>query len=508
MVHRRWCVFGTGNDGFHSSWKERRMKKVLICATLSLAPLGAPAELAGQETGDRTAEFVGHWMGSLDVGALQLRMRLDVTESDGVLSAVFVSLDQGNASVPVESVSVSGTTISVSMPAAGASFEGTLAEDGARIDGSFVQMGTSLPLVLDRVTEEEAEGRRPQDPVEPFPYMSEEVAYPNPVGGHTLAGTFTRPAEGGPFPAVILISGSGPQDRDESLMGHRPFLVLSDHLTRSGIAVLRYDDRGVGGSAGDFAAATSRDFASDALAGVAYLKTRHDVDAGAIGLAGHSEGGIIAPMVAVESEDVAYIVLMAGTGVTGERILYAQGALVARAGGASEEAIADNQALQRAMFEALKSEPDPERAGEAIGELVRNALEAATPEERARSGVTDDASMEAVVAAQAQQLNTPWFRYFLTHDPAEVIEQVTVPVLAINGENDLQVPYEENLREIEAALQRGGNDRYEVHALPGLNHLFQHSETGAPSEYGAIDETWSVDVMELIAGWILRVVER
>ena len=484
------------------------MRTMLICATLTLTPLGAPVELVGQETGDRTADFVGHWMGSLDVGPVQLRMRFHITAVDDGLGAQVFSVDQGNAEVPVESVSVSGGAIAMSMPMAGASFEGTLSAAADTIDGSFTQMGADIPLVLMRVEDGEAAARRPQDPVEPFPYMAEEVTYVNPDGGHTLAGTFTRPASGSPFPAVILISGSGPQDRDEALMGHRPFLVLSDHLTRSGIAVLRYDDRGVGASTGDFASATSRDFASDALAGVAYLTTRDDVDAGAIGLAGHSEGGLVAPMVAVESDDVGYIVLMAGPGVNGERILYAQGALIARAAGATDEVIADNQAQQRTIFEVLKSEPDLEKAAAAITEIVRTSPEEATEEELAQAGVSDPEAREAAVATQVQQLNTPWFRYFLTYEPAEVIEQVTVPVLAINGENDLQVPYEENLREIEAALQRGGNDRYETHALPGLNHLFQHSETGSPSEYGTIDETWSVDVMELIAAWILKTTGR
>ena len=485
------------------------MRTLLICMTIALAPLAAPPGAQGQDTGEGAAdpsEFVGNWMGALNVGAVQLRMRFEFGESGGVLTVRVFSVDQGNAEVPVESVTLTDATVAIAMPVAGATYEGTLSEDGSRIEGSFVQMGSTLALNLERTDGEETLTLRPQDPVEPFPYVSEDVSYPNLDGGHTLAGTFTRPESGGPFPAVILISGSGPQDRDEALLGHRPFLVLSDHLTRRGIAVLRFDDRGVGESTGNFAAATSRDFASDVLAGVAYLRTRDDVDAGAIGLAGHSEGGLIAPMVAVASDDVAYIVLMAGTGVNGERILLAQGALIARANGASDEAIAANQALQRAMFEVLRSQPDVERAGEALADLMRNALEEAGEEMRAQAGITDDASLDGAVAAQVQAVNTPWFRYFLTYNPAETIEQVTVPVLAINGENDLQVPYEENLREIEAALRRGGNTEYEIHALPGLNHLFQHSDTGSPAEYQAIEETWSVEVMELIADWILQTV--
>ena len=363
------------------------------------------------------------------------------------------------------------------------------------------------------VASQDQKPRRPQDPVEPFPYRSEDVRYPNPESGNTLAGTFTRPSSAGPFPAVILIAGSGRADRNEALMGHRPFLVLSDHLTQQGIAVLRFDKRGVGESTGDFAAATSRDFASDVLAGVAYLKARDDVDAEAIGLAGHSEGGLIAPMAAVASEDVSFLVLMAGPGVNGERILQGQRALIARASGVPEEVIARSQQLLNAVLQILKSGTDTERNREAIAGIVRAALQGVSAEDRARMGITDEPSLERAVAAQLEQmqvgqLNTPWFRYLLTYEPAQIIAQVRVPVLAINGRNDLLVPWEENLDEIEAALVRGGNTDFEIHALPGLNHLFQHSETGAPSDFRTIEETWSVEAMELIADWILRTVER
>ena len=482
------------------------MKTLLACMTLTLIPLGIGAPVAtpaAQEPADADpAGFVGTWMGTLDVGAAQLRLRFVVTETEGVLGATVFSVDQGNAQIRVAETTVSRDTISMSMPMIGASFRGTMSAQDEKITGTFTQTGQSFPLVLERAPGDETLPNRPQNPEEPYPYLAEDVAYANPEGGHTLAGTFTRPASGGPFPAVILISGSGPQDRDEALMGHRPFLVLADHLTRRGIAVLRYDDRGVGESTGNFGTATSQDFASDALAAVAYLTTRDDVDPGKIGLAGHSEGGIIAPMAAVASPDVSYIVLMAATGVNGERILYAQAALIARAAGAPEEAIAANREQQRAIFEVLKSEPDPVRAGEEITAILRAGLESAT----AQGGTTDDAALQQAIAAQVQQVNNPWFRFFLTYEPAPMLERVTVPVLAINGEKDLQVPHEENLREIEAALRRGGNTRYEMHALPGLNHLFQHAETGAPGEYQSIEETWSVEAMELIADWILKTV--
>ncbi len=483
------------------------MKTLLARMTLTFVPLaigaGAGTTTAQEPPEPDTTNFVGTWMGTLDVGAAQLRLRFVIAETEGVLGATLYSVDQGNAQIQVAETTVSSDTISMSMPMVGASFRGTLSAEDGNITGTFTQAGQSFPLVLERATDDALPPpNRPQNPEEPYPYLAEDVTYANPEGGHTLAGTFTRPASGGPFPAVILISGSGPQDRDEALMGHRPFLVLADHLTRRGIAVLRYDDRGVGESTGDFGSATSQDFASDALAAVAYLKTRDDVDPGEIGLAGHSEGGIIAPMAAVASPDVSYIVLMAATGVNGERILYAQAALIARAAGAPEEAVAANREQQRAIFEVLKREPDPGRAGEEITAIFRSGLERANP----GGDTASNDAMQQAIAAQVQQVNNPWFRYFLTYEPAPMLERVTVPVLAINGEKDLQVPYEENLREIEAALRRGGNTRFETHALPGLNHLFQHAQTGAPSEYQSIEETWSVEAMELVADWILRTV--
>ncbi len=486
------------------------MKHLLTCMAAVLVPLGTAATFvsaAGQEpTPADSSDFAGNWIGTLDAGAAQLRLRFVITEGDEGLSATVFSIDQGNTEIPVETVTTNGDTISLSMPMVGASYTGGLSTEEGRITGTFAQGGASFPLVLERAPEGEMIGvapivrervvavRRPQDPEEPFPYLAEDVTFPNPEGGHTLAGTFTRPRSGGPFAAVVLISGSGPQDRDEALMGHRPFLVLADHLTRRGIAVLRYDDRGVGQSTGDFASATTEDFATDALAGVAYLKSRDDVDPGAIGLAGHSEGGVIAPMAAVQSSDVSYIVLMAGTGVNGEQILYAQAALIARAAGASEAAIAENRERQRRIFEVLKTEDDPGRAADRMGAILGGADPGGT-----------ESARDQIIKAEVQRVNSPWFRFFLTYEPAAMLEQVTVPVLAINGEKDLQVPHEENLRAIEAALQRGGNTRYEVHALPDLNHLFQHAETGAPSEYQAIEETWSPEAMELISGWILKV---
>ena len=339
---------------------------------------------------------------------------------------------------------------------------------------------------------------KPQEPTQPYSYDEEEVSYENKSGGVKLAGALTLPRTKGPFAAVILITGSGPQNRNEELMGHKPFLVLADHLTRKGIAVLRVDDRGVGGSTGSVPSSTSEDFAGDVTAGIEFLKTRKEINAKQIGLIGHSEGGMIAPMVAARSTEVAFIVLMAGPGLRGEEILDLQAALLARAAGATEESIAKNRATQQAIFTVLREERDNAVAEKRIRESVSKITAEMTDEQRKASGI------EAAVNAQIKMVLTPWFRYFLTYDPKPALMKVRCPVLAINGEKDLQVPPDENLKVIEQTLAAAKNPDYKVMKLLGLNHLFQTCKTGALSEYGTIQETISPNALDTMSDWILK----
>jgi hypothetical protein len=347
---------------------------------------------------------------------------------------------------------------------------------------------------------------RPQEPKPPYPYDEQEVVYQNKKDGVQLAGTLTLPRSKGPFPAVLLITGSGPQDRNETVIDHKPFLVLADHLTRLGIAVLRVDDRGVGKSTGRFSEATSEDFAADALAGVEYLKTRKEVAPRGIGLIGHSEGGLIAPLVAAASTDVAFIVMMAGPGLTGEQILYRQTLLISKAAGMSDDLIAQNRAAQEHIFAILKQEKDNVVAERRISEEAGAFREVAA---KARAEATEEQKktidmIAAAIESQAKLVVSPWFRFFLTYDPRSALMKVRCPVLAINGEKDLQVPAKENLAAIRLALETGGNKDYTVLALPNLNHLFQTSRTGAISEYAQIEETISPAAMDTISKWILR----
>jgi hypothetical protein len=297
----------------------------------------------------------------------------------------------------------------------------------------------------------------------------------------------------------LLITGSGPQDRNETVSGHRPFLVLADYLTRRGIAVLRVDDRGVGESTGDFSQATSEDFASDVLSGIEYFKARKEINPKQIGLIGHSEGGLIAPMVAVESQDVAFIILMAGTGLTGEEILYLQGALISRAMGVSEEDIGKNHQFNEKIFSLIIEEKDEKNIEEKLRQMFMTDWAELSEEEKKAIG-----DPEVFLNVQLQSLLSPWFKFFLTYDPKPTLNKVKCPVLAINGEKDLQVPPKENLFAIEQALAAGGNKNFTVKELPGLNHLFQTAQTGLPVEYAKIEETISPVALKIISDWILE----
>ena len=464
----------------------------LLLTQVAEARAFSRAALSGQSAG----EIAGNWQGTLDAGGTKLRLVLKVTKrDDGTLTATVDSVDQGAKDLKVDTISEKDRTVSFEMTMLGASYTGTLNKESDEINGKFSQGGVTFPLVFRRADkppgDKPPEPKRPQEPKPPYPYIDEEVMFENKPAGVKLAGTLTMPRTGAPFPAVVLITGSGPQDRNEMVFGHKPFLVLSDHLSRNGIAVLRFDDRGIAKSTGDFSKATSEDFAGDAMAGVEYLKTRKEINPKHIGLIGHSEGGMIAPMIAAKSADIAFIVLMAGPGLTGEQILYLQGALLAKAAGATDEAIAKQREQQEGMFAILKQEKDSVEAEKKMRALFAKGL--SEEQQKATASVVD---------SQIKRVNNPWFRFFLTYDPVPTLKKVRCPVLAINGERDLQVPPKEDLEKISASLKDGGNKDYKTIIFPGLNHLFQTCTTGGVSEYATIEETISPPVLATISDWI------
>ena len=454
--------------------------------------------IANSSIAQDAGNVVGDWSGALEVGAMKLRLILHITRTDdGSLRATMDSIDQSAMGIPVDEIRFDGHTLVTVLRAINGSYEATLDKTGRTLTGTWKQGVNALPLVFTR-TEDAASllPKRPQEPKPPFPYDSRDVEFRN--GDVTLAGTLSLPEGAGPFPAVLLISGSGPQNRDEAIMGHKPFLVLADHLARNGIAVLRFDDRGVGKSTGSFADATTKDFASDVEVGVAYLRTLKEIDSKHVGLIGHSEGGIVAPMVAARSPDVNFLILMAGVGVPIEELLREQSRLLLKSNGADEAYIARNEAVAKRMFIIAKTEKDAMVRKDRLQEFSQSVIDSV-----AATGSPLPEDVKAALQGGVEMLATPWMSYLLSYDPAATLRRVRVPVLAINGELDLQVSPSQNLPTIKAALESGGNRDVTTLELPKLNHLFQTATTGNPAEYSIIEETISPVALNVIADWIV-----
>lgn len=472
------------------------MHRSFIYSTAAIALIAASGSrvVRAQETTASADRFAAYWLGSLSTPSGKLRLALAVTrDSAGALTGVLASLDQGNARIPA-TVTVRGDTLFAALPAIGATFTGVITVTGDSLRGSFVQ-GIPLPLELERVAAPAppAPPSRPQEPKAPFPYRVEDVTFES-VAGVRLAGTLTTPSGPGPFPAVVLVSGSGAQDRNEEIVGHKPFLVIADHLARRGIAALRYDDRGYAKSTGIFARSTTTDFARDAEAAVHFLQDRPGVSRDRVGIIGHSEGGLIAPMVAARSTDVAFIALLAGPGLPGDSLLLLQQAALARASGTPAAAFERGREANRRMFAAIRAARD---SSAAAARLTR-----AQQELVATLAAIEQPEASRQLNAMRALLLDPWWMTFLVHDPRPTLRMVRVPVLALNGTLDLQVPARENLPEIAAALKTGGNRDYTIVEMPGLNHLFQTATAGNPSEYGVLTESFSPAALEIIATWI------
>ncbi len=441
----------------------------------------------------------GEWGGSLDVGPMDLRLALHV-EDDGAgkLEAVLDSLDQ-NAKIAVDTVSLSDGHVTLVLKSIGASFEGVMNSDGSAIDGSWSQGGRNMELTFNRLAERMVLDR-PQTPKEPFPYKSRDVSFENQAAGIKLAGTLVTPDGSGPFPAVIMITGSGPQDRDESLMGHKPFLVIADHLARHGIASLRYDDRGFAASQGNHMGSTVADFTTDAGAALDFLAAQPKIDQQALGVVGHSEGGLTGPRLAVTDARLDFLVLLAPPAEPLDALLARQSADILRAKGIDDGLIARLQADQK---DELAMVVDESLSAQALTEKLRARIKLLkdnyTQEELDQLEVSA-ATLEAGIATAT----TPWFRSLLREDPAVHLRQIRIPVLALFAEKDLQVAAEVNARILQSALAKAGNQDADVHILPGLNHLFQHSETGRLEEYGELTETFAPEALDAIEDWIVK----
>ncbi len=460
------------------------MKNVLVVSAIFFLFLHSVAQ-----------EIEGQWNGVLKLPGGQLRVVFNIEKTADGYSATMDSPDQNAYGLKATSADFNDGVLLIKLTELMIEYSGNYAGDS--IKGSFKQGGMSFQLDLSRNVIGKAIYKRPQEPVEPYPYHAEEIVFINKTDQIRLAGTLTCPEGDGPFPAVVLISGSGPQNRDEEIMGHRPFLVIADHLTRNGISVLRFDDRGTAQSEGVFVTATSVDFSRDAGAAVEYLKTLGKINHKQIGLIGHSEGGIIAPMLASRSADVAFIVLLAGSGIPGDELLVLQNQLIGKAHGLTDEYLKHADLLNKGAFAILKESSDPVFLAESLDAYFRKNIGNLPESQR-----PDGDGLDKYIASMVGQLVNPWMQFFINHHPATDLEKVKCPVLAINGELDLQVPPKENLAAIENALRKGGNLQFTTLVMPGLNHLFQECQTGLPAEYARIEQTFSPEALNKITLWI------
>lgn len=470
------------------------MKRLLISLTLILLSAAAFSQ-----------SVTGDWYGLLTVPTGQLPLIMHITKTDAGFAATLDSPDQKALGIPMDKVTFADNKLAVSFAAGGLNYSGTFMPDSSKINGTFQQGTGSFPLVLTREKQAAKPVEKPEDKIRPqdpkdFPYLQEDVVFTNPKAGDQLSGTITMPADRKATKIVVLITGSGPQNRNEEFpqFNHRPFLVLSDWLTRNGIAVLRYDDRGTAKSTGDFKTATSADFADDAEAAVNYIKSRSDLKKLSIGLIGHSEGGMIAPIVAGRNENVKFMVLLAGPGIPIAKLMVQQTEDVTRAGGGADSVIKGAVTGNEMIYSVITDNKELSTAA------LKVKLDSALYDQfrTFRKGALGNLPIDQVVASTSATVLKPWYRYFLAFNPADFLVKVKCPTLAINGTLDTQVKCEPNLQAIRAALTKAGNKNVEIVPLPGLNHMFQKAVTGSVPEYGQLTETVNPAALEKVSSWI------
>ena len=424
------------------------------------------------------------WQGKLNVAAnMQLTLVLNLQQQGDSLSATLDSPDQGAMGIPASQVSREHNDLRVEFAAIGAIYEAT--RQAQQLSGTFTQAGRQFPLVLNVMSEQQknvlaASQLRPQEPQAPYPYIEEKVNYAHPSGEFDFAATLTKPTGKGPFAAAILISGSGPQDRDETLAGHKPFKLLADTLSRKGFAVLRFDDRGTAESGGSFAGTTIDEFASDVQAAFDYLQSRSDIKPAQIGLIGHSEGGVTGPIFAAHQAKVAFVVMLAGLGVPGNQLWATQQRDMGLASGM------DNGDL---IYQVHYNAATLAAEGASLDEV--KAVFSAVP-----------GANQQMIDSVAGMLSSPWGRSLMAYQPQTVLSQLGMPLLAINGDLDLQVAARENLDGIRQIMANTANQDVTVLSLPELNHLFQQAKTGLPLEYAQISETINPAALTLISDWL------
>lgn len=439
-------------------------------------------------------QFEGTWSGILKIQTMELGLVFNIKNNNGKLEATMDSPNQGAKGIPVKSVSTNKDSIYLEIQEIQMSYSGAL-KNPDNIEGHFTQRGQSFDLNLSKTLS--LKNNRPQEPMPPFPYREEPVNFDNKTAGIQLAGTLTLPQGKGPFPAIVLVSGSGPQERDETILGHKPFLVLSDYFSRNGYAVLRYDDRGVAHSGGTFEGATTADFTTDALAAVHYLQTRKDVNKKKIGIMGHSEGGMVATKLAASQKDLAFIVMLAGPGMRGDKILLQQQEIIAKGSGVPDSTIRQSLNSNKNIYDIINAgDKDPKVREQKLKRYLNNEFkEGRLPHE---PGTEKD----SVINTYLQAISAPWMTYFIQYDPQPDLVKIKIPVLALIGAKDHQVLPEFNIPALKSAFAKGKNQKATVLELEGLNHLFQEAQTGMPQEYSSIEQTFAPSAMKTILDWL------
>lgn len=458
------------------------MKRLLLLTCLLLSIMTVAAQ-----------DITGTWNGKLNLPNGTLTIVFHISADGNGYKTTLDSPDQGATGIVTGSTTFQGSTLTIDIPIIHASYKGELKADG-KLHGTFTQ-GLPFPLELNKG--KAAKLKRPQAPRPPYPYRTEDIKFKNKQAGITLAGTLTLPKEGKRFPAVILLTGSGPQNRDEEIMGHKPFLMIADYLTRNGIAVLRFDDRGVGKSEGNFQTATGADFTRDAEAALKYLQSRKEIDPQKTGLLGHSEGGTTAFTIAARNKNVAFVVSLAGTGVKGDSLMLKQAEAICKSQGMPASVWEKEKDQLRHIYGLLAQDKSPvEIEKELRAEAQKKAL---LPTMQANEATKQQ------IENQIKTMTSPWYLYFMRHDPAADLRKIKCPVLAVNGEKDIQVDAAMNLKAIEENIKSNGNKQVTTKRYPGLNHLFQHCHACTIAEYGQLEETISPEVLKDIAGWMLHI---
>jgi alpha-beta hydrolase superfamily lysophospholipase len=438
-------------------------------------------------------DISGSWTGELDVQGNKLPLVFNIKPVGNALKTTMDSPKQGAKDIPVTSTTFEKNELEIKANEMGITYKGTLKND--KIEGTFTQGQMSLPLVLTKIKTGESVLKRPQTPKPPFDYIIEEVTFTNPVDNTILAGTLTLPKNKKQFPIVILISGSGQQNRDSEIFGHKEFWVIADDFAKKGIGVLRLDDRGVGGSKGASAAMTTQTFATDTNAAVAFLAQKGFEN---IGLIGHSEGGIIAPMVASQNKKVKFIVSMAGPGIAIDELLLLQTNALGKLSGASEDQLKSTEDLNRKLYATVKNYKGNDLQNE-VKKVLSSEMKKLPKDQQ-----PNETEMETFLEEQSKSLALPWYTFFLKINPDEYWSKIKIPVLALNGTLDTQVISKENLNGIKTSLEKANNKRFEIVAFPNLNHLFQEAKTGSVEEYGQLEQTIAPAVLEKMSSWILK----